>query len=293
MKRATIVLTLLAGVATATPVHAAPGCTGLVTNLPATLSTPGVWCLGEDLGTMVASGYAVRIAASNVTLDCQGFRISGLAAGDATQTVGVLVADKSNAVIRGCNVRGFHTGIGITGGLGGHVVEDNRLDGNTWLGISTSFADTVTMRRNQVVDTGGNLPFNELPFGSANAIAISGAHAFVLEQNSIGNVFATEHCDCSVVGVTVTDSTGDILDNQISNLLPDGSGTARGIQLYQNSPPAATRVVVRDNAIINRATTPGAALTSGGPTVAICKDNTSLGFEAGFDCTDAGGNSSH
>ena len=267
-------------------------CTGFIDSLPATIATQGTWCLRDDLSTAVATGNAITVNANNVTIDCNHFKLGGLAAGAETRTTGIGSLERSNIVVRNCSVRGFSKGVWLRGGAG-HVIEHNRFDGNTWTGIATSFADTVTVRRNQVVDTGGNLPLNELPFGSANAISISGAHAFVLEQNSIGNVFATEQCDCSVVGVSATDSSGDIQDNQISNLLPDGSGTARGIQLFQNPSPAATRVVVRDNALINRTTTPGDALTSGGPTIAICKDNTAVGFEAGFDCTDAGGNSSH
>jgi nitrous oxidase accessory protein NosD len=240
MNRATIVLTLLAGVAAATPVHAAPGCTGLVTNLPATLSTPGVWCLGEDLGTMVASGYAVRIAASNVTLDCQGFRISGLAAGDATQTVGVLVADKSNAVIRGCNVRGFHTGIGITGGLGGHVVEDNRLDGATVRGILVD-GDAAVVRGNRVVDVGGSTT------EPGRAWGIVAAGRVDLEDNLVDGVAAlpNEFGNSSGTGLLL-DNAGyvEVERNRVRGIVSDGDTLGFGVRVLGT--PGA---LVRDNVI--------------------------------------------
>ena len=56
-------------------------CTGFIDSLPATVSTQGTWCLRANLSTAMASGDAIAVAANNVTLDCNDFKIGGLAAG--------------------------------------------------------------------------------------------------------------------------------------------------------------------------------------------------------------------
>lgn len=128
-------------------------CTGFVDSLPATISTQGTWCLRRDLSTGLSSGAAITIAANNVTLDCNDFKLGGLTAGIATQTVGVLVLDRSNNTVRNCAVRGFLRGIRMTGSH--HVAEDNRLEGNTATGILMTSAGSSLIRRNRIVDTGG------------------------------------------------------------------------------------------------------------------------------------------
>src|SRR5690606_12207512 len=133
-------LILLAG----TAVAFAPGsanaarsydnCTGFIDSLPTTISTQGVWCLRKNLGTAIISGAAIIIDANNVTIDCNDFKLGGLAAGDASVASGIYAQNRHNAVVRHCSVRGFNYGIRLDGGAG-HLVEDNRLDNNLFTGI--------------------------------------------------------------------------------------------------------------------------------------------------------------
>src|SRR5688500_5888635 len=85
-------------------------CAGFIDALPATITTQGVWCLRKDLGTAMASGAAITIATNNVTIDCNNFKVGGLAAGAGTQAVGIQVSGKQNATIRNCAIRGFYRG---------------------------------------------------------------------------------------------------------------------------------------------------------------------------------------
>ena len=81
----------------ATDAVAAPsydGCAGTIASLPAVITTQGTWCLDADLATGMASGIAIEIRANNVTLDCNGFKVGGLAAGVSTQTYGVSSAKR-------------------------------------------------------------------------------------------------------------------------------------------------------------------------------------------------------
>src|SRR5687768_16439274 len=109
------------------PAHAAESydnCTGFIETLPATISTQGTWCLKHDVSTAITSGNAITIAANNVTLDCNDFKVGGLAAGDSSAANGVYAASRLNATVRQCGVRGFSQGIWLDGA--GHLVEDNR-----------------------------------------------------------------------------------------------------------------------------------------------------------------------
>ena len=77
-------------------------CTGFIESLPATISTQGVWCLRRNLATAMTSGNAITITVNNVTIDCNDFKIGGLAAGDESKTVGIAADDVLNATVRQC-----------------------------------------------------------------------------------------------------------------------------------------------------------------------------------------------
>ena len=116
-------------------------CTGFIDSLPATIATQGTWCLRNNLSTSIASGTAIRIGANNVTIDCNGFKIGGLAAGPGTETIGIHVSYRLNATVRNCAIRGFNRGIHLSGtGGGGHLIEDNTIDESRTSGISISNA---------------------------------------------------------------------------------------------------------------------------------------------------------
>ena len=118
------VLAFAIAVASPSPVHAAAAydnCTGFVDTLPAVLTTQGTWCLRGDLVTSMASGSAITIGPSNVTLDCNGFKLGGLAAGATSTARGVNADNRMNLTVRDCGIRGFYRGINIGGG-GGHRV---------------------------------------------------------------------------------------------------------------------------------------------------------------------------
>jgi len=136
-------------------------CTGFVTSLPAVISTQGTWCFKQDLATSITNGNAITIAANNVTLDCNDFKLGGLAAGVGTHAYGIYGggygAGRSNITIRHCNVRGFYIGVYFEGtNGGGHTIEDNRFESNTYFGLQVE-GDGSVVRRNRIFDTDGVL----------------------------------------------------------------------------------------------------------------------------------------
>lgn len=173
-------------------------CNNFIESLPATIATQGVWCLRKDVSTGITSGNAIRITTNNVTIDCNGFKIGGLAGGDSTNATGIYAEGRQNITIRGCGIRGFHTGIEIADGAG-HLVEHNRLDYNRSVGIAFGRfnigfgqwfeTDNSMIRHNQIFDTGGNV-------------------------SSVTGIFA---------------NGADIVDNTVSGLFTSGSGSTTGL----------------------------------------------------------------
>jgi parallel beta-helix repeat protein len=216
--------------ASVTPARAAEsydGCRYTITSLPAVLTSQGVWCLRGDLATTLDSGRAIEIDAPNVTLDCNGFKIGGLAGGPDTTATGIYAENLLNATIRGCNVRGFRTGIFLLY-VDGALVEDNTLDGSLWQGIYLR-GESGTVRRNRVVDTA------DTPnLGAASGIGVEGASDII---------------DNTVAGVSQSYATGiylgygegaSVVGNRVRGVA--GVNETTGISLYQS--PGA---FVRDN----------------------------------------------
>jgi Periplasmic copper-binding protein (NosD) len=82
------------------------------TNRGVTISRSGYYRLGDDIN--VASGNAVTITASNVTLDLGGNTISTNAAGTGS---GIFVNGASGVEVRNGKVGGFNANVNITSGV--------------------------------------------------------------------------------------------------------------------------------------------------------------------------------
>ena len=241
---------ILLCVASAIPARADTfdACTGFVDSVPVAITSAGVWCLRQDLSTSISAGAAVSIEANNVTLDCNGFKIGGLAAGHASLAYGVAATDRSNLTVRHCHVRGFHTGIRIEGGSR-HVVADNRVDQSLSFGIQVYPATASVVARNLLYRTGGgssqSYVFGILangrvvdnvvtgmrarrPDSGLYGIVIDGAPGVV--QGNLVNGFELSAMEGGQVGlvrgITVFNSYHRLSDNHVVG--PGGSGT--GIQ---------------------------------------------------------------
>ena len=130
-------------------------CAGFIDSLPAVLVTQGTWCLRKDLSTPQTSGDAITIAANNITIDCNGYKVGGLGGGTGTTARGIVAENRLNATVRNCGIRGFMTGLELTGLGGGHLVEDNRFDANRTIAMMVQ-GDGSLVRGNRILDTGGS-----------------------------------------------------------------------------------------------------------------------------------------
>lgn len=252
-------------------------CTGTVTTLPFTISTPGTWCLKQDLST-AASGAAITVNASNVTLDCNGFRIDGTAAGIGAANRGVAASGRLNVAVRNCQVRGFQYGIVLLGATGGdHLVEHNRLSGNTSFGIFIE-GDGSLVRDNQVSMTGGSTL-------TPHAYGIYARYITDIVDNTVSGV-AGNGTSGNIIGIfTLNNTGGTVVGNRVHGLVKAGTTPLRGILNNQSS----RMVLVRNNVSGDgSAGGVGITCTSSGSRV---KDSVVSGFPTGLSaCGDAGRN---
>ncbi|HEY0661199.1 MAG TPA: right-handed parallel beta-helix repeat-containing protein [Lysobacter sp.] len=253
-------------------------CKGFIDAVPATITTPGTWCLRKDLSTAMTFGAAITVATNNVTLDCNDFKIGGLAAGVGTGAYAIHANSRLNATVRHCNIRGFWRGLVFSGNGAGHVVEDNRFDGNTYNGLYV-IGDGSVVRRNQVTDTGGSTAALGSAYGIITYLAVD-----VLD-NTVSGVSPTadQTGDADAYGIyTESNPNGSISGNRVRGLVGAG-GVAFGICNISNG-----RISLDGNHVVG----PGLwGLVCSGSSSASAKDNIISGFTTPIgNCTDSGGN---
>jgi hypothetical protein len=234
------VLAIVVRVSPADAAQSYDNCTGFVASLPATISTQGTWCLDHDLTTAISSGNAITVNANNVTIDCNGFKIGGLAAGSATKARGVYALDRVNASVRRCNIRGFYIGAYLLGsGSSGHLIEDNRFDANTYYGVFVE-GEGAVIRRNLVFGTGGSTS------GVFHATGIYAQTSVDLIDNTVAGVTGSSGGNGNAYGIyTLNLSASTLQGNSVRGLLASGTGHAYGIL---NS--TSDRLSLRDNDLV-------------------------------------------
>ena len=239
---------LFAVVVTVTPITSQAAqsyvnCTGFIDSLPATITTQGTWCLRADLTTAITSGNAITIANNNVTIDCNDFKLGGLAAGLGTQAYGIALIDRFNATVRHCNIRGFAFGISFyssnaTSG-GGHTVEDNRFDSNTYAGIFVA-GNGSTVQRNRISATGGGTIYSSV-------FPLYAFYAVDILDNTVTGVAISPLANAFSIGIaTYYNVNGSISGNHIRGLTKVGAGYTVGIYINTNG-----RVTLRNNDVVS------------------------------------------
>ncbi|HEY0660080.1 MAG TPA: right-handed parallel beta-helix repeat-containing protein [Lysobacter sp.] len=257
-------------------------CVGFIDTLPATIATQGVWCLRADLGTSMTDGAAITINTNNVTIDCNHFKLGGLAAGAGTAAAGIHAINRLNTTVRNCSIRGFAYGVAFTGtaASGGHVIEDNRFDGNTYTGIHVE-GDGSVVRRNQVIDTGGATAYLGTAYGLFTEYSVD-----VLD-NTISGVLPSpnQSGDGSAVGIYANvNLNGSISGNRVRGLVRLGTSSAYGIY-SQNS----DRVSMDRNHVVGDASSGSIGLrcsSASGNT----RDNIISGFATAIETCASSGN---
>ena len=234
LHRTSLVALALAAAALAPPSAVAgsayDNCTGYIAALPAVINTQGTWCLNKDLTTPIATGVAITINATYVTLDCNDFKLVGI--GGATQTLGI-ASTANNATVRRCQVRGFLHGTSMMGNYA--TIEDNRFDNNREAGV-WSDGEHHTIRRNLITNSGGT-PSGLYGYG----VYLWGTGDVI--DNTIAGVVNAENEGWSY-GIEIADSHGgSVRGNRIRKLSAPDIGQGAAIHVGN----ASDGVVIEDN----------------------------------------------
>ena len=202
-----------------------------ITALPYTISAQGVYCLNSDLTTGIPSGAAITINTNNVTIDLNGRKLGGLAAGAGTSAYGIYASQRKNITIRNGSIRGFLYGIYLYGNSpytasSGHLIEDIRADGNTYIGMYI-FGTGNIIRNNQVVNTGGSSIIT-----SAYGILAFGPGLSITNNDIINTV---EQTGGYSTGVYVFTCDGCAIENNRISNSALGPGTSYGVRMGSSS----------------------------------------------------------
>ncbi|HET9373327.1 MAG TPA: hypothetical protein VFO40_00020 [Chthoniobacterales bacterium] len=126
----------------------------VITSLPYTISSSGTFVLGSSLAWPSATGNAITIAASDVTLDLGGHYLSH--AGTANGNVAVYVHNAENVTIQNGIIVAFTYGVyyaGTTNLNSGNIVQNLRLT-NVLNGIFLVGATLSKVTNNQIINFG-------------------------------------------------------------------------------------------------------------------------------------------
>ncbi len=241
MKRL-MTLIALATALMATPAKAETIECTVIDSIPFTITVQGIYCLKGHLATSLTSGNMITVATNNVTIDMNGFKLGGLAAGAATVARGIFALDRRNITIRNGSIRGFFRGIWLKGDAAnssGHLLEDLRLDGNTFFAALVEGTGNI-IRNNLVVNTGSTAISN-----SATGLVISSSNDSVVEGNVIASVSET----FVSYGIFVEDSSLiEVRNNTVLRTEDDTKN--RGIALFNTD-----GMTIIGNRILNPTTT--------------------------------------
>ena len=211
-----------------------------ITSPGATINSPGIYCLTANIDTPAAFniGNAIHIKANNVTLDLNGWKLDGEAAGTTTQVTGILV-EADNVTIQNGTIRGFSSGILLYGSRG--VVQDIRADTMTSLGIFIS-GNSIVLRNNQILDIGGSTASSNM---TASGIIVLGNHNLI-ENNFIAGL--TAGSGSQEYGIIAANAHWSMVrGNFISDSArPTGGGISYGIAAL-----ASSGLTIRENNVTN------------------------------------------
>ncbi|MDJ0613860.1 MAG: hypothetical protein QNJ29_09285 [Rhizobiaceae bacterium] len=223
-----------------------------ITSLPTIITAQGVYCLKGNLNTAITSGDAILIDTNNVTIDLNGWKLGGLAAGLGTQANGIAASGRKNIIIRNGTIRGFYRGLEIIGtGSSGHRVEDLVMDGNTHRAIDIE-GDGVRILNNSIVNTGPGDVSNQ-----AVGIRVNNGSGGIINGNLINGLEET----AQIYGIRLENTIEfEVSDNTIFGI---GEGTAEaGIIVVSGN-----KTAIFDNTAVNEFSS---AIRDGG----VSSDNT-------------------
>lgn len=197
---------------------------------PTTISTPGYYCVANDITATINLAPIITISTNNVVLDLNGHTIENLGTGFGTACIET--SGNNNITIRNGTLRTNRTGINV---LGGNTIHLENLastkSGRVFFDLTNVIEGTITN-----CSTGANC-FNAIILTSCNNIVVkdcllNGTRSNVLNPGS--NAITLTSCNnCTIKNTTASTwgSAGFYLDTSTNCLLNNCSGLYVGNQL--------------------------------------------------------------
>ena len=272
---------LLAGVA-GDAFAASAGCRP-VSSLPYVIDQAGNYCLTAPL-VHGGEGPAILVGADDVTLDLNGFSLTG-SAGPGTLAVGIFADTRRGITIQNGSISGFLYAVflmddesqGWASG-GGHVVRDLYVTGNYFRGIRTE-GRAVIVEHCRVARTGGTTVFGPGTF--TFGIEVYGAGTQIL-SNVVDETVSADGGEAVSISISGRGLGTLVEGNIVGNAALPASGASFGLWIGDGS-----RVLVIDN----RFTRLDYGTAYAGGTSGLYRDNLSSGVLAPYTGgIDAGNN---
>lgn len=253
-----------------------------ITSVPTRITSAGVYCLTANLNYTANTGTAISVAANFVTIDLNGFLLSGTG-NHFVKSNGISSTDRKNLIVRNGTIRGFYRGMFLRDTstaddiYGNHLIEDMQLEANTRIGISIEGSGNL-VRHNRITNTGGSTVDN----------FVIGIESWGPKAQILNNTIVGSFSDGFVVNIYAFRASSSIFQN--NRIMMDASSTGSNYGIYmENSSPPTARVLIQGNFI--SVSTGLVGLRGYNATTAICRDNTIFNFTTPIDtCADGGGN---
>jgi hypothetical protein len=168
----------------------------VINSVPYTISAPGTYVLGANLIYSSATGQAIRIVSSNVTLDLGGHYLYN--PGVPGSNIGVYVQNAGNVNIQNGIVAGFFYGVYLSDAGGatlnsGNIVQNLKLTINQY-GIVLAGTQGSSATNNQITGPTGNGAIGILVgVGSGNVVSGNIISAYNGGIESGGNNYLFEN----------------------------------------------------------------------------------------------------
>ncbi|MDJ0613138.1 MAG: hypothetical protein QNJ29_05635 [Rhizobiaceae bacterium] len=183
-----------------------------ITSVPAIINTQGVYCLKSDLSTNIPNGAAITVNVNNVTIDFNGWKLGGAAAGPNTSAIAIRADSRRNLTVRNGIIRGFGQGILLNGGRTdsiGHTIEDMLFD-NIRGGSIASNGSNVTIRQNKIINIGASNIFSRI-----RGINAQSGTGIIIEGNTVSGVDETDR----IYGIRISNANDvKVTNNNVFDL---------------------------------------------------------------------------
>lgn len=255
-------------------------CTQWITTVPVTITSPGYYCLKQNISTNLTGG-AIGVESSNVTVDCRGRGITHTdPANDAFGITGGGFGPVHDVTVRSCKLVDFGTGMLFGPGsdhieIAGNDIVRPKLDGIVLWGSNSRIAgNSVLSTHNTFYDYSRNITVTAFEPGVRST-------GNVISSNTVAGAFGNG----TIWGIRV-DMSDDVLinNNQIIDLQPNEGGFAAAIVTDSTT----SRIV--NNVMMARIGTNYGNMGN----AALCSRNLAIGLTVdGFEwCTQSTNNTS-